>query len=66
MSKALLILIAGMVGVTGILTWAGASGLGVRKPAKNPPSVREGSRRMGYAGHHRTRYFMGGGIHHGK
>lgn len=66
MSKGILILIAGMVGVTGLLTWAGAAGLGIPRPANNPPSVREGSQRVGYAGHHRTRYFVGGGIHRGK
>jgi hypothetical protein len=66
MSKPLLILVAGMIGVAGLLTWAGAAGLGIRKPAKNPPSVREGSQRLGRTGHYRSRYFMGGGIHHGK
>jgi hypothetical protein len=66
MSKGIPILIAAMFGVTGLLTWAGAAGLGARQPKKNPPSVREGSARLGHAGHHRTRYFVGGGVHHGK
>lgn len=66
MSKGIPFLVAAMFGFGGILGWAGTAGWGVEKPRNNPPSVREDSARIHRSGHHRTRYFSGGGIHHGK
>lgn len=66
MSKGIPVLIVAMLGLGGLVSWAGQAGVGVKSPKKEPVSVREGSAHIGTAGHHRTRYFMGGGIHHGK
>lgn len=46
--------------------WASNRGVGLPKPEKKPVSVREDSARPLSGGHHRTRYFIGGGILRGK
>lgn len=46
--------------------WASSTGFGLPQPEKNPPSIREESVRISGTGHHRTRYFIGGGIRRGK
>ncbi len=50
------------------VTWASQRGIGLPQPARQPVSVREGSVRapLSGAGHHRTRYFVGGGMFAGK
>jgi hypothetical protein len=55
-----------LLGVVGMTVWASRVGLGLPQPEKEPPSIREGSARIEQAGHHRTRYFVGGGILRGK
>ncbi len=48
-------------------TWsASANGWGMPKPDKQPVSIREGSKALSTSGNHKTRYFVGGGIHGGK
>ncbi len=66
MSKGIPILFLALSGLTGGLFWSSAKGVSVQPPEKKPVSIREGSRHIGRAGHHRTRYFIGGGLHHGK
>lgn len=46
--------------------WASARGLWLPKPAKSPPSIREGSAKDNTSGRIRTRYFVGGGLRRGK
>ncbi|PIE23017.1 MAG: hypothetical protein CSA62_09815 [Planctomycetota bacterium] len=46
--------------------WASNRGVGLPKPKKNPPSIREGSVKNPTTGRRRTRFFVGGGIHRGK
>lgn len=55
-------------GLFGFSVWASNSGFGVAKPAKKAMSIREGSVRTSgtSSGRHRTRYFVGGGLHRGK
>ncbi|MDP7423351.1 MAG: hypothetical protein QGH40_15885 [bacterium] len=69
MHKAIPVLVAGMLLLSGFLTWASTSGAGVPKPVKKPISIREGSVRTAAAGtrrHRRSRYFGGGGHNYGK
>ena len=46
--------------------WASSRGLGLPRPQKEPPSIREGSVKDPATGRRRTRFFVGGGIHRGK
>lgn len=48
--------------------WASKVGVGIPQPEKEPMSIREESARGGAvrSGHHRTRYFIGGGFRSGK
>ncbi|MBU0638038.1 MAG: hypothetical protein KKB50_04175 [Planctomycetes bacterium] len=56
-----------MTGCLALVCWASSIGLGVPQPTKEPLSIREDSARGTLQrGHHRTRYFVGGGIFHGK
>ncbi len=52
----------------GLTYWVSKIGAGVLVPEKNPPSIREGSAIKGPIGrgHHRTAYFVGGGLRGGK
>jgi hypothetical protein len=61
-------LLTGMVGLLAAGTWASNHGWGIPRPARQPVSIREGSARgaTAAAGHYRTRYFIGGGMHRGK
>ena len=52
------------IGTAGFAVYASKTGIGLSKPAKQPLSIREAS--VKGTGVHRTRYFMGGGIHSGK
>ena len=61
-------LIVACFATIGATYWASYTGAGVPRPEKNPPSIREGSAIRGPLGrgHHRTRFFVGGGLHGGK
>ncbi len=66
MNRGTMILGSVMLGILVGSVWASNHGLGLPQPGKEPISVREDSARPLTGGHHRTRYFIGGGIHHGK
>ena len=68
MHKSIPFLVLGLLGASSLVAWASHSGLGVPQPTKSPVSIREESARgkKWGAGHHRTRYLFGGGIHTGK
>lgn len=67
MRKARVVLLAALLVASGVSWWAGVVGAFAPRPAKAPPSIREGSVASPLAtGHSRTRYFTGGGIHRGK
>ena len=52
------------IGGATFAVYASKTGIGLNKPVKKPISIREGSVKGNTK--HRTRYFMGGGIHSGK
>jgi len=68
LSKATVILLVTLFGITSGSYWASRRGWGARQPVSNPVSIREGSlHQTGGTGHTGTRYFlMGGGIRGGK
>ena len=66
MSKALPFLGIGLIGLMGLVGWASHDGVGLAPPKKKPLDVREGSAHITSRGHHRTHYFVGGGLRHGK
>lgn len=55
-----------MLGLLAGSVWASNRGVGLPQPEKEPISIREDSARPLKRGHHRTRYFVGGGIFRGK
>jgi hypothetical protein len=66
MNRKTMILGVIMLGVLGGTVWASTTGLWLPQPTNEPVSIREDSARPLRAGHHRTRYFVGGGIYRGK
>lgn len=64
--RVIVLAIVGLCG-TAVAAHASVTGWTVAEPVKKPQSIREGSARgpIG-SGHHRTRYFIGGGLHRGK
>ncbi len=66
MNRGTIILAGSMLGILALSVWASNRGVGLPQPEKEPISIREGSARPSTPGHHRTRYFIGGGIHRGK
>ncbi len=63
-----MVLIVVCFAAIGATYWASKTGAGVSSPDKDPPSIREGSAVAGPIGrgHHRTRFFVGGGLFGGK
>ncbi|NOX59050.1 MAG: hypothetical protein GXP29_09365 [Planctomycetes bacterium] len=66
MNRGTLILGGVMLSILAGSVWASNRGVGLPQPEREPISIREDSARPLTGGHHRTRYFIGGGIHRGK